>query len=46
MYWMHKLIFSTMIFMPYIATIKYIIWWLAIILWIIEIKDFWAYGKW
>lgn len=46
MYGMHKLIFSTMAFMPYIATIKYIIWWLAIILWLIEIKDFFWYGKW
>ena len=46
MYGMHKLIFSTMIFMPYISTIKYIIWWLAIILWLIEIKDFFRYGKW
>ena len=46
MYGMHKVIFSTQIFLPYIATIKYIIWGLAIILWIIEIKDFFRYGKW
>ena len=46
MYGMHKLIFSTQIFLPYIATIKYIIWGLAIILWLIEIKDFFWYGKW
>lgn len=46
MYGMHKLIFSTQIFLPYISTIKYIIWGLAIILWLIEIKDFFRYGKW
>ena len=46
MYGMHKLIFSTQVFLPYIATIKYIIWGLAIILWLIEIKDFFWYGKW
>ena len=46
MYGMYKLIFSTMMFMPYIPIIKYIIWWLAIILWLIEIKDFFWYGKW
>lgn len=45
MYGMHKLIFSTQVFLPYIATIKYIIWGLAIILWLIEIKDFFWYGK-
>ena len=46
MYWMHKLIFSTMAFMPYISAIKYTIWWLAIFLWLLEIKDFFWYGKW
>lgn len=46
MYGMHKLIFSTQVFLPYISTIKYIIWGLAIILWLIEIKDFFWYGKW
>ena len=46
MYGMHKLIFSTQAFLPYISTIKYIIWGLAIILWLIEIKDFFRYGKW
>ena len=46
MYGMHKLIFSTQAFLPYISTIKYIIWGLAIILWLIEIKDFFWYGKW
>jgi cytochrome c biogenesis protein CcdA len=46
MYGMHKLIFSTQAFLPYIATIKYIIWGLAIILWLIEIKDFFWYGQW
>ena len=46
MYGMHKLIFSTQVFLPYIATIKYIIWGLAIVLWLIEIKDFFWYGKW
>ena len=46
MYLMHNLIFSTMALLPYIAYIKYTIWAIAIILWIIEIKDFFAYGKW
>ncbi len=46
MYWMHKLIFSTKIFMDYIEPVKYVIWWLAIILWLIEVKDFFWYGKW
>ena len=46
MYGMHKLIFSTQVFLPYIPVIKYIIWGLAIILWLIEIKDFFRYGKW
>jgi len=46
MYGMHKLIFSTQAFLPYISTIKYIIWGLAIVLWLIEIKDFFWYGKW
>lgn len=46
MYGMHKLIFSTSVFLPYISTIKYIIWILAIILWLIEVKDFFRYGKW
>jgi len=46
MYGMHKLIFSTQAFLPYISTIKYFIWGLAIILWLIEIKDFFWYGKW
>lgn len=46
MYLMHNLLFSTMAILPYIEYIKYAIWWIAIILWIIEIKDFFAYGKW
>jgi len=46
MYGMHKLLFSTDFFLEYISTVKYIIWGLAIILWIIEIKDFFRYGKW
>ena len=46
MYWMHKLLFSTDFFLEYISTVKYIIWGLAIILWLIEIKDFFRYGKW
>lgn len=46
MYGMHKLIFSTSVFLPYISTIKYIIWILAIVLWLIEVKDFFRYGKW
>ncbi len=46
MYGMHKLIFSTSAFLPYISTIKYIIWVLAVILWLIEVKDFFWYGKW
>ena len=46
MYWMHKLLFSTSFFLEYISTVKYVIWWLAIILWLIEIKDFFRYGKW
>lgn len=46
MYGMHKLIFSTSAFLPYISTIKYIIWVLAIVLWLIEVKDFFWYGKW
>ena len=45
MYLMHKVIFSTMALLPYIAYIKYAIWIIAIILWIIEIKDFFFYGK-
>jgi len=46
MYGMHRLLFSTDFFLEYISTVKYIIWGLAIILWIIEIKDFFRYGKW
>ncbi len=46
MYGMHKLIFSTSVFLPYISTIKYIIGGLAIVLWLIEVKDFFRYGKW
>lgn len=46
MYGMHKLLFSTDFFLEYISTVKYIIWGLAIILWLIEIKDFFRYGKW
>ncbi len=46
MYWMHKLLFSTNFFLEYISIVKYVIWWLAIILWIIEVKDFFRYGKW
>lgn len=46
MYGMHRLLFSTNFFLEYISTVKYVIWGLAIILWLIEIKDFWAYGKW
>ena len=45
MYGMHKLIFSTQVLLPYIATIKYIIGAIAIILGLIEIKDFFRYGK-
>ena len=46
MYLMHNLYNTTMAILPYIEYIKYAIWWIAIILWIIEIKDFFAYGKW
>ena len=46
MYGMHKLLFNTSFFLKYISTVKYIIWGLAIILWLIEIKDFFRYGKW
>ena len=46
MYGMHRLLFSTDFFLEYISTVKYIIWGLAIILWLIEIKDFFRYGKW
>ena len=46
MYLMHNLLFSTMALLPYIAYIKYTIWWIAIILWVIEIKDYFFYGKW
>ena len=46
MYGMHKLLFNTSFFLKYISTVKYIIWILAIILWIIEVKDFFRYGKW
>ena len=46
MYWMHKLLFNTNFFLKYISTVKDVIWWLAIILWLIEIKDFFWYGKW
>lgn len=46
MYLMHKLIFTTMAILPYIAYIKYWIWVLAILMWLIEIKDFFWYGKW
>ena len=46
MYGMHKLLFNTSFFLKYISTVKWVIWRLAIILWAIEIKDFWAYGKW
>lgn len=45
MYLMHKVLFSTMVLLPYIAYIKYTIWIIAIILWLIEIKDFFRYGK-
>ena len=46
MYGMHKLLFNTTFFLKYISTVKYIIWILAIILWLIEVKDFFWYGKW
>ena len=46
MYGMHKLLFNTSFFLKYISTVKYVIWILAIILWLIEIKDFFRYGKW
>ena len=46
MYLMHNLIFSTMAVLPYIAYIKYAIGIIAIILWAIEIKDFFFYGQW
>ena len=46
MYGMHKLLFNTNFFLKYISTVKYIIWILAIILWLIEVKDFFWYGKW
>lgn len=46
MYLMHKLIFSTSMLLPYIGYIKYGIWILAILMWLIEIKDFFRYGKW
>ena len=46
MYGMHKLLFSTQVFLPYIATIKYVIGGLAILLWLLELKDFFWYGKW
>jgi hypothetical protein len=46
MYWMHKLLFNTNFFLKYISTVKYVIWILAIILWLIEVKDFFWYGKW
>ena len=46
MYWMHKLLFNTNFFLEYISTVKYVIWILAIILWLIEVKDFFRYGKW
>jgi hypothetical protein len=40
MYLMHKVIFSTMALLPYIAYIKFAIGIIAIILGIIEVKDF------
>ena len=46
MYGMHKLLFNTNFFLRYISTVKYVIWILAIILWLIEVKDFFRYGKW
>ena len=46
MYWMHKLLFNTNFFLKYISAVKYVIWWLAIILWLLEVKDFFWYGKW
>lgn len=46
MYWMHRLLFNTSFFLKYISTVKYVIWILAIILWLIEVKDFFRYGKW
>ena len=46
MYLMHNLIFSTMAVLPYVAYIKYAIGIIAIVLWIIEIKDFFFYGQW
>ena len=46
MYWMHKLLFNTNFFLKYISTVKYVIWCLAIVLWLLEIKDFFWYGKW
>ena len=45
MYLMHNFLFSTTALLPYIAYIKYAIWIIAIILWLIEIKDFWFYWE-
>lgn len=45
MYLMHKLIFSTSFLLPYIAYIKYAIWAIAIVLGVIEIKDYFWPGK-
>ncbi len=46
MYLMHKVIFSTMALLPYIAYIKFAIGIIAIILGIIEVKDFFFAWKW
>ena len=45
MYLMHKLIFSTTALLPYISTIKIVIGLIALVMGIIEIKDFFFYGK-
>jgi len=45
MYGMHNLLFNISAFLPYIATFKIVIGFLALILAALEIKDFFFYGK-
>lgn len=45
MYLMHNLLFSTTALLPYLSTIKIVIGLIALVMGIIEIKDFFFYGK-
>lgn len=45
MYGMHNLLFNVSVFLPYVGKLKIVIGFLAIILGILEIKDFFFYGQ-